>query len=185
MAKRRFTDEERRLRHNAATAASRARVVQTPEQRELLLAKRKAYRDKTKAARAEYQRKYVAANSQVLAEKKRVKRENPDYQARERAAYRRWFESNRDIDSAKQHRRRAHYIQAIPKWFSELDELIMLEAADLCRMRAQVTGIGWQVDHIVPLVSKRVCGLHIGCNIAVIPAKLNQAKGNRYWPDMP
>lgn len=44
---------------------------------------------------------------------------------------------------------------------------------------------GLEVDHIVPLVSKIVCGLHCPANLAAVPISYNRAKGNKYWPDMP
>jgi hypothetical protein len=40
------------------------------------------------------------------------------------------------------------------------------------------------VDHIVPLVHPRVCGLHCEHNLAVITETENLAKSNHYWPDM-
>jgi hypothetical protein len=42
-----------------------------------------------------------------------------------------------------------------------------------------------QVDHIIPLKSKLVCGLHTLDNLQLLYSKINNIKGNRYWPDMP
>ena len=41
------------------------------------------------------------------------------------------------------------------------------------------------VDHIVPLQSPLVCGLHVHDNLRVILAVDNASKANRHWPDMP
>ncbi len=40
------------------------------------------------------------------------------------------------------------------------------------------------VDHIVPLSSEFVCGLHCIANLAVITKAENDRKQNRWWPDM-
>jgi len=43
---------------------------------------------------------------------------------------------------------------------------------------------GHDVDHIVPLQSDLVCGLHCEANLQYLPSRENQSKKNRYWPDM-
>lgn len=62
---------------------------------------------------------------------------------------------------------------------TEFDNLVQTEAIDLCRLRKEVTGIKWSVDHIVPLRYKHACGLHNGYNLQVVPASWNSKKGNR------
>ena len=47
------------------------------------------------------------------------------------------------------------------------------------------TGVKHQVDHIVPIRSKLVCGLHCENNLRVIPASDNNKKNNRIWPNHP
>lgn len=49
----------------------------------------------------------------------------------------------------------------------------MNEAYKLAKLRTEKTGIKWHVDHIVPLKSKIVCGLHNEFNIRVIDARSN------------
>ena len=96
-----------------------------------------------------------------------------------------WRKANRDKINACDSAREARKLQATPTWNSEFDALVFAEAFALAKLRTKITGIKWHVDHAVPLRSKMVCGLHTGSNIQVIPARDNQSKSNRYWPNMP
>jgi uncharacterized Zn finger protein (UPF0148 family) len=80
------------------------------------------------------------------------------------------------------HKRRAAELQSTPLW-ADFDaiEAVYAEAQ---RIQAK-TGVPQHVDHIVPLLSKLVCGLHCEANLRVIPASENNRKNNRHWPDMP
>ena len=53
------------------------------------------------------------------------------------------------------------------------------------RRATAATGILHHVDHVVPIRSRIVCGLHCEANLQVIPWRDNLVKGNRHWPDMP
>lgn len=64
------------------------------------------------------------------------------------------------------------------------NEFFLQEAYLLAKLRTTVTGFPWEVDHIVPLQSGHVCGLHVEHNVQVIPASANKSKGNRTWPGM-
>lgn len=116
---------------------------------------------------------------QVNAINRAWKKAHPEQVA---ATNRAWLEENRAAANATVARRRAAKLQATPAW---ANAFFIEEAYDLAQRRTRTTGFEWHVDHIVPLRSKLVCGLHVESNLAVIPAQANWVKNNRHWPDMP
>jgi len=94
----------------------------------------------------------------------------------------RYHERNAGLKNFWDANRRAAEKQATPAW---ADQFIMKEAFHLAKLREKATGFKWHVDHIVPLQSRIVCGLHAHTNIQVIPATVNMSKNNVMWPDMP
>ena len=106
-------------------------------------------------------------------------RTNPE-KAKAKAAA--WQKANPVYFAAHSKKRHAAKLQAIPKWFDEAKVLaIYARAAE----KTKATGIPHHVDHIVPLQSPLVSGLHWHKNLRVLTAKKNAVKGNRQWPDMP
>lgn len=71
------------------------------------------------------------------------------------------------------HKKRAH--AAVP---TELDELVFDEAVRLSQDRTAATGIKWEMDHVVPVKGKNVCGLHNAFNLQVVPKRWNELKSN-------
>lgn len=101
---------------------------------------------------------------------------------RRRAGARKWKAGNQGAVNANTAARYAAKVRAVPSWS---DPFLVGEAYDLAVRRTVSTGIRWNVDHVVPLRSRVVCGLHCEANVAVIPAAVNQRKNNHHWPDMP
>lgn len=89
------------------------------------------------------------------------------------------------LSAAYAAKRRANKLMAFCAFDEDLFELVESEAFDLAKRREKATGTKWHVDHVVPLQSKLVCGLHNEFNLAVIPAIKNHRKNNLYWPGMP
>ena len=87
-----------------------------------------------------------------------------------------------EVEAAKVAKRRSTLLRAIPKWANlAAIEAIYREANRI----EKLTGMEYHVDHIVPLQSRIVCGLHCESNLRVLPATSNISKSNRHWPDMP
>lgn len=100
-----------------------------------------------------------------------------------------WVSKRRERDSSRQHitnarnsAYRGKVRQCTPSWSNKF---FVEEAYRLARHRTEVTGVQWSVDHVVPIKSTIVCGLHCEHNLAVITASANRIKSNRFWPDMP
>lgn len=86
-------------------------------------------------------------------------------------------ERGRVILNAKAAARRAAKRKATPAWANrEAMETIYARAAEL----SLDTGIQHDVDHIIPLLGKSVCGLHVEDNLQIIPHVDNLRKGNRH-----
>jgi len=99
---------------------------------------------------------------------------NADYRKQYEKNY---IENNRGLVNAKTARRRALLMQATPKWTNKEKILTFyIEAARL----TQQTGIEHNVDHIIPLRSKIVCGLHCEANLQVITKIENSIKHNKF-----
>ena len=80
----------------------------------------------------------------------------------------------------KSNRRASFAKHATVKWERDLTSFVYSEAHDLRKNRNEITGFKWNVDHIVPLKGKIVCGLHVWNNFQVIPKIDNILKGNSY-----
>ena len=87
-----------------------------------------------------------------------------------------WHESHPWQKTADTALRRAQKKNATPSW---ANRFFIREAYHLAKLRTEMTGFKWEVDHIYPLQSDVVCGLHVEHNLQVIPAVMNRSKGNR------
>lgn len=87
----------------------------------------------------------------------------------------RWNRENPDKFNAIHGRRRARKKDALPSWLTPAHHAEMEGLYFWCSIFP-----GHQVDHIVPLQGKNVCGLHVPLNLQVLPAKENMRKGNRF-----
>lgn len=139
--------------------------------------RRKHTDESLKAKRSAYNATYHSKNKEALAEKSKIYRER--HKDVIRARIRSWSSQNQHRRTALQQKRKARKLQAVPCWHGEFDDLVWMEAADLVRLRRTSTGVEWASDHMVPLLSRAACGLHVWNNCQVIPWELNQSKNNR------
>ncbi len=123
---------------------------------------------------AESKRKWELANKDaVLARQKRWQELNRE---KVRAKASAWKRRNPEKTRELVMRRHAAKLKATPPWF---------EAPLVAAVYVKASELGLEVDHIVPLRSKTVCGLHCWANLQLLSKDINASKGNRLWPDMP
>jgi hypothetical protein len=133
--------------------------------------------DKARGYAAKWREK--VGKDKVLESAKQYREANRD---KARQASLDWQKRNRAKATAAQVARHAQKLRATPKW-ANLEEIekFYVEAERLTKIYFRQ----YHVDHVVPLRSPLVCGLHCEANLRVIPSDENRSKGNRYWPDMP
>jgi hypothetical protein len=114
---------------------------------------------------------------------------------KEKARSARWRDKNReylrekDRQDAKERpayfcyktqKRHAAKLQRTPKWLTAEQLKDIQTEYELSAWCSKVMGIKYNVDHIVPLQGKTVCGLHVPWNLRVIPASDNFKKSNKF-----
>jgi hypothetical protein len=151
-------------------------------EREFAAAKRAKESPQERATRLAAARAWAANNKAHVLTQKRESYKKADKAA---IAARKSACNKANPSKARAHRatRKAAARLRTPKWDTELTELVSLEAHDLARLRAIHTGIDWHVDHVIPLRGRKVSGLHVWNNLAVIPAVENMRKHNLYEPE--
>ena len=131
--------------------------------------------------RKEYLRTYlkryrVEKREEILAQR-------AEYRARskEKLAFddKQYFIKRPGLRSAVTGHNRAIKLQRTPKWLTKLQRYHSRLFYECATAMSKETGIKFHVDHIVPLRSELVSGLHVPWNLQVIPASMNCAKGNK------
>jgi hypothetical protein len=128
------------------------------------------------------QKDWYALNGQRVQTKNAAWRAaNPEKaKANQERATERWRKDNGHKVNAKQARRTATQLQATPAW---ADGKAIEQYYLIARYLSVELGSPFSVDHVVPLRSKEVCGLHAHTNLSILPQAWNAKKGNRTWPE--
>lgn len=77
-------------------------------------------------------------------------------------------------------KREASKINATPKWLTEEQIKEILSIYEEATQLELLDAVPRQVDHIIPLRHKDVCGLHVPWNLQVLTASDNCRKSNRF-----
>jgi len=120
------------------------------------------------------QRKYYRLNKEAICASRKIRRaKNPEVCKQNGI---KWRKENPDKVCAQASYKRATKLRATPAWANKQKIEEFYYTANMLGMH---TGEAYHVDHIVPLKSKLVCGLHWEGNLQILTAKENMAKGNR------
>lgn len=121
--------------------------------------------------------KYYRENREKILEKAAIYRQkNKDKIAeRDKRYARKKPEKLRAIKS----RRKKKVKTATPTWLTK-EQLLEIESFyKKAILLEKETGIPHQVDHIIPIQGKTVCGLHVPWNLQVLTQKENRQKSNK------
>ena len=145
------------------------------------------YKKRHNAKINEYQKQYREDNKEKIASQ--TTRWNEANKKEQSLKKKQWYQENREEVlirvSQYQKENRSKYnaifkkykaakLQAIPAWF---------EKDKIEKVYDKAQEFNMHVDHIVPLQSDKVCGLHCWHNLQLLDSSLNCAKGNYYWPE--
>jgi hypothetical protein len=61
--------------------------------------------------------------------------------------------------------------------------VVITDFVPVCR-EALAAGPAFELDHVIPLKGKLVSGLHVPSNLRVVPRVVNQAKQNKFDPEI-
>ena len=128
---------------------------------------------KSEAAKAAGKRYYERNREAVIA---RAAARPTEEKRRARADYK---DRNVDVVRADTSVRKRRHREATPKWLTPEQKQAMRQLYIQARKLTELTGERYVVDHIVPLRSHEVCGLHVPWNLRVITQEENLKKSNK------
>lgn len=150
---------------------------------------------KSQVSRAEYKKGWQSRNrDKTVLATQRYRDRNPGVNAdhyRNNIDYYReysknWRKNNPDKNTAKSARYRVQKLRAMPEWLNQEQLNKIDQFYKEAHRLTKETGIIHEVDHIVPLQGKNVCGLHVPWNLQILTQSENAKKGNRIkellWP---
>ena len=136
-------------------------------------------RERSRELSREIQRRFTIKNPERVRDIRR--RSNKAFRLKHpeqiRQGKREWKAKNPDKVAAMCAQRRAAKLKRTPAW-ADLNEIkcFYYRAQEML----EATGEEYEVDHIVPLQSPFVCGLHVESNLQIVTASFNGKKSNQF-----
>jgi len=119
-------------------------------------------------------KRYYEKNKDVV--KARANARPPEERRKHRNKHKR---ENPEIYKALVSVRKRRHRNATPKWITQEQKLAIRQLYLQAMKLTKLTGERYVVDHIVPLISDEVCGLHVPWNLRVITQEENLRKSNK------
>jgi hypothetical protein len=139
--------------------------------------KSKAYEKRHPEKKSEWGKNYYKRKVDTFAQKSKERRAEDPKKEKDRIA--KWHDANPGKVAEYSAKRKASEIRATPKWLSESDNKFIAEHYEMAKWLQKISGVEWQVDHVIPLRGKKVCGLHVPWNMQLLPRSLNVQKSNK------
>lgn len=132
----------------------------------------KSYKQKDEYKKKQVQ--YVKENRERI-NKSQKKWRNDNYEKYKKTR-KKYLNKNKHLRRYYAANRRKAVRKATPKW-SEKEKIKLLyeKAAWL----EEITGFKYHVDHVIPLISSKICGLHVWNNLQILEANVNMSKSNK------
>jgi len=138
--------------------------------------------------RAEYFKQYNQSEASQKAKKEYYERNKEQVIARaaarpveQRRLHREKYKAqNPELYKAFTSVRRRRHKNATPKWITSEQKLAMRNLYLKAQELTKIAGERYVVDHIIPLISPDVCGLHVPWNLRVITQEENLKKSNKF-----
>jgi hypothetical protein len=123
-----------------------------------------------------YKKRYIQNAKILVAKAAEYRAENVE---KVKASYKMWIQNNKHKKAANEMRRQSLKIKATPKWLS-VDDLKWIDSyyKDASHFK-KMFNVDIEVDHIVPLRGKDVCGLHVPWNLCLRTKRDNARKSNK------
>jgi 5-methylcytosine-specific restriction endonuclease McrA len=129
--------------------------------------------NKSEAGRTAKRRYYETNRDEVIS------RANARPLEAKKAYKRKYKAANPELYKALTSLRRRRHKNATPPWLTAEQKKAIRQLYVTAQRLTETTGERYVVDHIVPLISDVVCGLHVPWNLRVITQEENLKKSNK------
>ena len=126
-----------------------------------------------------HEKKKALAREYKANNQDKLKQNMQAWRAGNREYTRRYYEENKAWFKTWNANRRAQIDKATVRWanFEKIKDIY-----EKAMKLTKETGIQHHVDHIIPINSKYVCGLHVEYNLQILTEQENLSKSNKFTP---